>query len=196
MSAQPADLARQPWEPIPGESGKAHNAFRLWSQNPAGWTKQDLAKEIGVDRNTVAGWMKRWAWQARYDAREAAAVRGAIQAAGEDVVAKHQLELRQMRERHAQMAVTLQAKALEALRGFQPSDLSPHDALRFLIEAAKLERLSRGEPDQVVEQRHSGEVVTEQRVVLALLADPEARQAAVIMAAKAAALPAASNGHG
>jgi hypothetical protein len=59
---------------------------------------------------------------------------------------------RDMAERQAREARALQAKALERLRTLRPEELEPPDVLRFLIEAAKLERLALGEPDGV--QRH------------------------------------------
>jgi hypothetical protein len=55
-------------------------------------------------------------------------------------------------ERHVREARALQAKALERLRALRPEELGPADLLRYLVEAAKLERLALGEPD--TEQRH------------------------------------------
>jgi hypothetical protein len=57
-----------------------------------------------------------------------------------------------MVERHVREARALQAKALERLRALCPEELGPADLLRFIVEAAKLERLALGEPDTV--QRH------------------------------------------
>jgi hypothetical protein len=59
---------------------------------------------------------------------------------------------REMVERHVREARALQGKALERLRALCPEELGPADLLRFIIEAAKLERLALGEPDAV--QRH------------------------------------------
>jgi len=59
---------------------------------------------------------------------------------------------REMVERHVKEARALQAKALERLRSLCPEELGPTDLLRYIVEAAKLERLALGEPDVV--QRH------------------------------------------
>src|SRR5262249_44653298 len=59
---------------------------------------------------------------------------------------------REMGERHVREARALQAKALERLRALCPEELGPTDLLRYIVEAAKLERLVLGEPDTV--QRH------------------------------------------
>ena len=57
-----------------------------------------------------------------------------------------------MVDRHLREAHTLQVKALQRLQTLTPEELAPADLLRFIVEAAKLERLVRGEPDTV--QRH------------------------------------------
>jgi hypothetical protein len=48
----------------------------------------------------------------------------------------------------------LQNKAVERLRQLLPEELGPQDTLRYLIEAAKLERLARGEPTERVAEEH------------------------------------------
>jgi hypothetical protein len=58
-----------------------------------------------------------------------------------------------MAERHAKAAMGLQEKAIRRLMSMQPNDLGPGDVLRYLIEAAKLERLARGEPEEIREER-------------------------------------------
>jgi hypothetical protein len=63
---------------------------------------------------------------------------------------------REMGQRHAEVALALQEKAISRLKAMSPEELSSSDLIRYLVEAAKLERLSRGEPDTIEEQRHSG----------------------------------------
>jgi hypothetical protein len=58
--------------------------------------------------------------------------------------------LSEMAERHAREALMLQNKAVERLRQLRPEELGPRETLSFLIEAAKLERLARGEPTERV----------------------------------------------
>ena len=48
----------------------------------------------------------------------------------------------------------LQNKAVERLRQLRPEELKPRDTLSFLVEAAKLERLARGEPTERVAEEH------------------------------------------
>jgi hypothetical protein len=50
----------------------------------------------------------------------------------------------------------------------KPEELGANDVLRMLVEAAKLERLSRGEPETVKEERVQGGVtITVDEVVAA-----------------------------
>jgi hypothetical protein len=89
-----------------------------------------------------------------------------------------------MAERHATMAMGLQRKALERLQKMPADELAASDVLRYLVEAAKLERLARGEPEEVQEQRHTdhdGQPLTDrtykvlQALVESVASFPEAR---------------------
>src|SRR5260370_31422775 len=62
--------------------------------------------------------------------------------------------VQEMAERHAKEAMMLQNKAVERLRQLRPEELKPRDTLDFLVEAAKLERLARGEPTERVAEEH------------------------------------------
>jgi hypothetical protein len=63
---------------------------------------------------------------------------------------------REMAERHVKEARGLQSKAVERLRLLRPEEMGPADVLRFLIEAAKLERLALGEPESLQRQELTG----------------------------------------
>jgi hypothetical protein len=92
-------------------------------------------------------WAQRWNWNARV---------GAWDQELERVKWSKQVEASaEMAERHAKEALLLQNKAIERLRLLQPQELGPREILSYLIEAAKLERLARGEPTERVaaEQR-------------------------------------------
>jgi hypothetical protein len=62
--------------------------------------------------------------------------------------------LSEMTERHAREALMLQNKAVERLRQLRPEELGPRETLTYLIEAAKLERLARGQPTERVAEEH------------------------------------------
>jgi hypothetical protein len=87
-------------------------------------------------------WAERWNWSVRACAwdQELERVKRNQQFAA----------LEEMAERHAKEALLLQNKAVERLRQLRPQELGPRETLSYLIEAAKLERLARGEPTERV----------------------------------------------
>jgi hypothetical protein len=150
------------WERLPGESAKAYAAFcvyrdlgprrsldeasRLYHAQPArdedGPTTRPKRRASGVVRQ----WAERWDWTSRALAWDHEVEQGKR---------KKQLEaIQEMAERHAREAMLLQNKAVERLRQLRPEELGPQDTLRYLIEAAKLERLARGEPTERVAEEH------------------------------------------
>jgi len=58
---------------------------------------------------------------------------------------------RDMRRRHAAIATVALSKSVERLRGLDPVNLSARDAITMMAEGVKVERLSRGQPDQIRE---------------------------------------------
>lgn len=148
--------APAPWERQPGEPARAYAAFCIYRDlPPSERSLRAVADRLyGVKpdakRRRVPGqihqWSTRWRWVERAAAWDDEQDRRAREA---------QLRaVREMRERHIREAMALQQKALQRLQSMDLSELSPADTLRFIVEAAKLERLSRGEPDSIQEQRN------------------------------------------
>ena len=52
--------------------------------------------------------------------------------------------------RHRKLASGLMVKAVERLKGLQPAEMTPLDVVRFVRQAAELERASLGEPERTV----------------------------------------------
>jgi len=146
-----------PWERQPGESARAYAAFCAYRDLPPRERSILRAAELlgyvraprGQRRPNVPGrivaWSQRWRWAERALAWDEEQDRLARAAETEAIKA--------MRDRHAREAMALQQKALERLRAMDPSELSPSDVLRYFVEAAKLERLARGEPEMITEHR-------------------------------------------
>jgi hypothetical protein len=142
-----------PWEQQPGESARAFGAFCAYrdlgprrSLRAAAQTfygRAAAALERQVDKWSRAfRWVERaGAWDRHLDAEARRAQEEAR---------------REMAERHAKEARALQAKAVERLRSLRPEELGPTELLRYLVEAAKLERLALGEPDSVQRQELTG----------------------------------------
>jgi hypothetical protein len=150
-----------PWDPLPGESSKAYAAFGIY---------RDLGRRRSVDEASrlyhpktpppreeppprkreasgqIRTWAQRWNWGPRALAWDQEL---------EHAKQNKQIEaIEEMAERHAREALMLQNKAVERLRQLGPEELTPREILAFLIEAAKLERLARGEPTERLAQEH------------------------------------------
>ena len=147
-----------PWERQPGESPKAYRAFCIYRDMPPEFRSLRAVADryyggagggTVTKRLRVPGQIQKWSIQWRWVERARAWDDEQDRIAREE----HRRAIREMRERHAREAVALQQKALERLRSLNPDDLSPRDLLSFIVEAAKLERISRGEPETIQEQR-------------------------------------------
>jgi hypothetical protein len=151
-----------PWEQLPGESSKAYAAFCLYRDQGLSRSMEatsrvyhshsaQLGSETATGRRRGASgqirlWAERWNWSARARAWDQELER---------VKWSKQVEASaEMAERHAKEALMLQNKAVERLRLLRPEELGPRETLSYLIEAAKLERLARGEPTERVAEEH------------------------------------------
>lgn len=97
-----------------------------------------LRRPPGV--RTLYEWARRYRWQERIQSMERQA-RGLAEEAR--VAALHEMYERQARE-----ALLLQQRGTEWLSTFEADDATPDSAIRAIVEGAKLERLSRGEPTE------------------------------------------------
>lgn len=92
---------------------------------------------------TLKGWSVRYSWQARVEAWDDQQ---------DDVQMQEYVhDLRLMQERHVRLAVALQKAAILRLQQFEPSELTPAQLLRFVVEAIRLERLARGLPEYLLQ---------------------------------------------
>lgn len=145
-----------PWERQDGETDKAYAAFCIYRDLPPNERslRAAAAKFYGKDKEklrrppaTFEKWSTRWRWVERARAWDEEQDRLAREA---------QLQaIKEMRERHAEQARYLQAKGIQALRDLAAGKISAGDAIRLIIEGARLERISRGEPETIQETRSS-----------------------------------------
>jgi hypothetical protein len=144
-----SETAPAPWEQQPRETARAFAVFCVYRDLGPSRTLRAAAaafyqRSTASTERQVDKWSSAFRWVERasaWDRHLDAAARRA-----------HEEAQREMVERHVKEARAVQAKALERLRALRPEELGPADLLRYLVEAAKLERLSLGEPDAV--QRH------------------------------------------
>jgi hypothetical protein len=147
----------QPWERRPGEPNRwfaRFECYRLAGPNRSllGTVKAERAQRAAKSSTSVPqAWAKnakQWQWRQRAEAWDEHA-RGQTRALQAQ-------EIEEMNRRHVQEAMALQSKALQRLKALELNHFSAQDVLRYFIEAAKLERTARGEPESIAEQRLTG----------------------------------------
>lgn len=146
-------IGKEPWLRWPGESPWEYYAFCAYRDLPP--TKRSLKAaamyyrtgdpDATPDRKNPVDtrWhtlVHKWRWEERSLAKDNDAERQHLRAMDEAVSAAY----REMGERHAREAMALQAKAIERLRMLDPAALSADTVLKYIVQAATLERLARG----------------------------------------------------
>ncbi|HJY88000.1 MAG TPA: hypothetical protein VKE24_14290 [Candidatus Acidoferrales bacterium] len=147
----------EPWDRQPGEPNLWYSRFERYrlagpSRSLLGTLNSEML-EKGLPRKAkVPGaWNRaceRWHWRER--------------AEGWDEHERHKAQIvrardvEEMNRRHIQEAQALQNKALQRLKALAVEDLSAADVLRYFMEATKLERSARGEPETIEERRLTG----------------------------------------
>ena len=147
-----------PWERQPKETPQAFEAFAIYRDmgyDADGYlggnrTHRAVAKQLGKSETLISRWSSQHNWLDRcaaWDAEQDRILRK-----------EQQREIAKMRKRHAAIAYAGIKKAANALNKVNPEDLSPSDIMKFMTECSKLERISRGDVGDVVEERE-GEAV-------------------------------------
>jgi hypothetical protein len=143
-----------PWERQPGETAKSYGAFCVFRDlGPRRSLSECCLRFYGEGRANLAQistWSAKFRWVERCRAWDDHL----------DALARQEQEQqrKEMVERHASTAKAAVEKAAEAVAKIVPADLKPTDIIKWLVEAAKLERLSRGEPETIQEQRGENHV--------------------------------------
>ena len=119
--------------------GPGRSLERLWEQ----YRVQSASKTCPTNRlNTLKEWSAAWHWQGRAAEWELERAR--------EFLDKRKAELEAMRERHLQMLTTLEGKAVQRLQTLEAKELSPAEMRRFFMDAMNMERLTRGQPTEIV----------------------------------------------
>ncbi len=147
------DVERQPWDQIQDETVHSYTAFMVYRDLGQARSLRKAA-EIFYEMNEPCPpdspklrQMKEWStsrnWQMRVNAWDLTIER--------EESSERLQQAKDMKRRHAAVASVALSKAAERLRGLNPDNMTPSDAVRMMDMAVKVERLSRGEPDQVRE---------------------------------------------
>jgi hypothetical protein len=166
MSEQAIGKQERPlWERFDGESAEAWEAFVQYRDMGPSRSLAKLGKLLGKIRQNFDPWAAKFSWQIRVRAWE-----DEIDRRNRDENANAILD---MRKRHAQLAVMMQNKIVARLGTIKPEDLSARDCAIWLTEAAKLERLSRGEPGEHVQVDVSN--LSDEELIAEVMNDPALR---------------------
>jgi hypothetical protein len=149
VSKPPLHLAddRDPWERQPGESHRLYSRFRTFMELGRTRTLKQAAEMLHAIGDKVGyRTLQQYGYQFRWTERAEAHDRDQDRLERERL-----LKLRQeMLARHRKLASGLMAKAVAKLTTIQPADLTALDVVRFVRQAAALERAALGEPEQTV----------------------------------------------
>lgn len=140
-------IDNEPWQKMPGETPRAYAAF-LTYKNLAP-RERSLKRAVTAFYGTFTAaklrqyqhWSSRNMWVDRVSAWDAYKADEAAKA--------HIDEIKVMTEQHIRVAKALISTAVERLKTLDPLELSPNDALRFIIDGIKIQRLALGEPDEI-----------------------------------------------
>lgn len=154
----------EPWERQPRESAQAFQAFVLYRDMGVERGIRKVVAVLGKSRALLERWSSRWGWVERCRQWDSEIDRLSR--------IKKLKEIEKMRQTHITAAQAMMAKALVKLQSMQPGELSPHDVRKMLMDAAALERIARGEPGSIVEERKKVDAEYEP-IVDEILSNPE-----------------------
>jgi len=126
----------RPWERQDGETEKAFSAFKAYLEMEDR-NVTSLAKRLSKSRQLVDKWKQKYNWQERCIAWDKSL---------QEIEYKTAVrERKKMAKRHIAIAMSMQAKAVEALKQIDVSKLNANEIIRLFDTSVKIERLSRGE---------------------------------------------------
>lgn len=140
------------WERQPGETARAFEAFCIYRDMGASRSHRKTGQKLGKNRTTIAEWSSKYEWVKRVAAWDVEQDRIARQ--------KQLQDIKKMRKRHAALASTMLTKAALALQNLKDEEISASEISRMVDVASKLERISRGDVGEVVEERDGGEAIS------------------------------------
>lgn len=140
-----ANIPPEPWERQEGETSRAYEAFAVYRDMGPDRSINKTSQKLSKNRTTIAEWSARNDWVKRVAAWDAEQDR---------IVRQAQIdEIKKMRKRHADLAYAMLIKAANALKRMPEDEIKAMDIGRFVEVGSKLERLSRGDVGDVIEER-------------------------------------------
>ncbi|MBQ9168882.1 MAG: hypothetical protein IJX67_10830 [Oscillospiraceae bacterium] len=147
-----ANTAPDPWERRQDESTKAYEAFCIYRDMGRERSLSKVSAKLQKSETLMGRWSRTFDWVKR-----AASWDDEQDRIAREIARKEQAEaIKNMRKRHADVATAMILKAARALNRLKEEDIKPSDISRMMEVASKLERISRGDVGEVVEERDGG----------------------------------------
>lgn len=145
-------LEPEPWERQFNESPQAFEAFAAYRDMGAARSNAKVSRLLCKSKALMDRWSSEHDWVKRAAAWDAEKDRVARQTQLSDIKA--------MRDRHAAIAKKMLDTADSALSNINPQEVSTNEIARLVEIASKLERISRGDVGEVIEERDGGDAVS------------------------------------
>lgn len=136
------------WERQEGEGPKPWEAFVLYRDMGPQRSVRKVAKELNKSDTLIGRWSSDWNWVNRAAAWD-------VEQDRQNRIAQNE-EIKKMRKRHADLANAMIVKAARALNKIPDDEIKAADINRMVEVASKLERISRGDVGEVIEERDGG----------------------------------------
>lgn len=140
----------KPWERQTNETTKQFEAFQVYRDMGTSRSIRAVAEELGKSETLIGRWSSANEWVARCEEWDMEQDRIAREAQKKEIVA--------MRKRHANLAEAMLVKAAKALVKIPEEEINAAGLSKMVETASKLERLSRGDVGEVIEERDGGKV--------------------------------------
>lgn len=133
------------WECQENETPKAYEAFCSYRNMGPDRSIVKIGQKLGKNKATLEKWSRQHNWVKRAAAWDLEQDR---------VVRESQIEeIKKMRQRHTQLAMKMLDEAERMLELISDRDIKAADISRMVETASKLERISRGDVETVIEER-------------------------------------------
>lgn len=144
----------KPWERQENETPKRYQAFCTYRD--MGAEERSIRKAavlLGKSDTLIGRWSSEGKWVERVAAWDDEQERKE-----REIAQKEQAKaIREMRKKHADLASAMLIKAAKALSKIPDDEIKAGDMTRMVDVASKLERISRGDVGEVVEERDGGQ---------------------------------------
>lgn len=151
-----------PWERQEEETMKQYEAFCVYRdmKDPTDPTSRRSIRQVSDELGKSEGLLERWSsknnWGKRaeaWDEEQEKRIR--------EIQNKEQLEaIKKMRKRHAALGSSMLIKAARALSVIPDDEINATALSRMVEVGSKLERISRGDVGEVVEERDGGQAIS------------------------------------